>query len=109
MVFGFRNGVALASFLSTWAFVLVTSVDPVSSGDIHALLATMVLTFVAVTVLVLVRRADVLFAFGRTTRGPTDEEHRRHGEFRRHSHPDTAGRPRPRAPGSCAGTAPALP
>lgn len=110
MVLGFRNGAALASFFVTWAFVLVISVDPVSSGDIHALLAGMVLTFVAVTVLVLVWRAeDVLFAFGRTTRGPTDEEHRRHGELRRQSHPDTAGRPRPRAPGPCAGTASALP
>ncbi|WP_422627097.1 DUF6412 domain-containing protein [Rhodococcus sp. (in: high G+C Gram-positive bacteria)] len=56
---------------------------------------------VAVAALVLVTCADdPLFSFGRSVRGPTSEEQRRRGELRRHCHPDTAGRPRPRAPGS---------
>ncbi|WP_422628683.1 DUF6412 domain-containing protein [Rhodococcus sp. (in: high G+C Gram-positive bacteria)] len=72
-----------------------------SAGDNTALLAGLLVAVVAVAALALTTGADdPLFAFGRNIRGPTTEEQRLHGEFRRHSHPDTAGRPRPRAPGS---------
>ncbi|MEU5844486.1 MULTISPECIES: DUF6412 domain-containing protein [unclassified Rhodococcus (in: high G+C Gram-positive bacteria)] len=72
-----------------------------STGDSSTLLAGLLVAVVAVAALVLVTCADdPLFSFSRSIRGPTSEEQRRRGELRRHSHPDTAGRPRPRAPGS---------
>ncbi|WP_226950142.1 DUF6412 domain-containing protein [Rhodococcus rhodochrous] len=72
-----------------------------SAGDSSTLLASLLIVVVAVAALVLVTCADdPLFSFGRSVRGPTSEEQRRRGELRRHCHPDTAGRPRPRAPGS---------
>lgn len=105
MFFGTRNGVEVLLFVLTWAVAVFFTVGLASSGDTSALLAGLLVTVVAVAALVLVWRSDdLLFALGRTTRGPTEEEHRRHGELRRQSHPDTAGKPRPRAPGPHAGT-----
>ncbi|MFD6856599.1 DUF6412 domain-containing protein [Rhodococcus sp. NPDC060086] len=105
MFFGTRNGVEVILFVLSWAAAVFLTIDFATAGNTSALLAGLLVTVAAVAVLVLVWRADdLLYALGRTTRGPTEEEHRRHGELRRHSHPNTAGRPRPRAPGPRAGT-----
>lgn len=107
MFFGTRNGVEVILFALSWAAAVFLTVDLASAGNTSALLTGLLITVVAVASLVLVWRADdLLFALGRTTRGPTEEEHRKRGELRRHSHPNTAGRPRPRAPGPRAGTVP---
>ncbi|WP_240959962.1 DUF6412 domain-containing protein [Rhodococcus sp. HNM0563] len=100
MFFGPRSTVALIVFMLSWAVAIFFSVDPSSAGTTPGLLAGIVVTVVAVAAVLRTAHADdTLFGFGRTTRGPTEEEHRRRGELRRHSHPDTSGRPRPRSPG----------
>ncbi|TCN48184.1 hypothetical protein EV641_118108 [Rhodococcus sp. SMB37] len=105
MFFGTRNGVEVLLFVLSWAAAVFFTIDLASAGNTSALLTGLLVAVAAVAVLVLAWRADdLLFGLGRTTRGPTDEENRRHGELRRHSHPDTAGKPRPRAPGPHAGT-----
>lgn len=101
-----RRGTDVLVLLLLWAAIWFLALGLTSSGDTTALLAGLVAALAAVTVLVLVWRADDrMFGLCRTTRGPTDEEQRLRGAFRRHSHPDTPGRPRPRSPGPCAGAA----
>ncbi|MFF3229070.1 DUF6412 domain-containing protein [Nocardia suismassiliense] len=104
MCYGWRNGAEVLFFLLSWATAaLVAYVFPTYDGS-SMLMVGLLVTIAAVAALVLVNRAgDLLFGWCRTTRGPTADERRLHGSFRRHSHPDTAGRPRPRAPGVLAG------
>ncbi|WP_313906270.1 DUF6412 domain-containing protein [Rhodococcus sp. PAE-6] len=104
MFFGPRSGMTLVCFLLSWAVAVVFSVDLGSAGPTPVWLAGLVVIVAVVAAVLWTGRADdALFGFGRTTRGPTEEEQRRRGELRRHSHPDTSGRPRPRAPGLRAG------
>lgn len=99
--YGWRNGAEVLLFVLSWLVAAAVPVAAMSTGDGSTLLAGLLGVVVAVAALVLAARVDdPLFSFGRSIRGPTSEEQRLHGEFRRHSHPDTAGRPRPRAPGS---------
>lgn len=110
MFFGPRSGMTLVFFLLTWAVAVLFSVHLSSAGPTPVLLAGLVFALVTVAAALRTGRADdVLFGFGRTTRGPTGEEQRRRGELRRHSHPDTSGRPRPRAPGLRAGAVSTVP
>ena len=101
MCYGWRNGATVAFFVLSWLVAAAVPVAAMSTGDSSTLLAGLLIAIVAIAALVVTTGADdPLFCFGRSVRGPTSEEQRRRGELRRHSHPDTAGRPRPRAPGS---------
>ncbi|WP_127945980.1 DUF6412 domain-containing protein [Rhodococcus spongiicola] len=103
---GWRRGADVLVFLLSWAAVWLLTVDLTFAGDTTSLFAGLFAAVVAVAVLVLVWRSeDLMFGLCRTTRGPTSEEQRLRGAFRRHSHPDTPGRPQPRAPGLFAGAA----
>lgn len=107
MGYGWRRGTDVLIFLLLWAAIWFHALGLASTGDTTALLAGLAITLAAVAALVLVWRTDdLMFGLCRTTRGPTSEEKRLRGAFRRHSHPDTPGRPLPRAPGPYAGTAP---
>lgn len=105
----FRDSRGIAdvlAFLMTWATVAFIAATLPPTGDNTVLLMGLLVTVVAVAALVLLGRADdPTCGQCRTARGPTAEERRLRGSFRRHSHPDTAGRPRPRAPGPVAGAA----
>lgn len=104
MTNGSRRGADVLVVLLLWAAIWFHTVGLAAGGDTTTLLAGLVIALAAVVALVLVWRADdLLFGRCRTTRGPTSEEKRLRGAFRRHSHPDTPGRPRPRAPGPRAG------
>ncbi|MFX1758087.1 MULTISPECIES: DUF6412 domain-containing protein [Rhodococcus] len=99
MFFGWRNGAAVCVVLLSWLVATVVPVTAVSAGDTAGLLAGLLMVLLA-TLAFVAAADDPLFAFGRSVRGPTSEERRLRGGFRRHSHPDTPGRPRPRSPGS---------
>ncbi len=106
MTNGCRRGADVLVVLLLWAAIWFQAVGLAAGGESTTLLAGLVIALAAVVALVLVWRADdLLFGLCRTTRGPTSEEKRLRGAFRRHSHPDTPGRPRPRAPGPRAGAA----
>lgn len=106
MTNGGRRGADVLVFLLLWAAIWFQAVGLAAGGDTTALLAGLVIALAAVAALVLVWRADdLMFGLARTTRGPTNEEKRLRGAFRRHSHPAAPGRPRPRAPGPLAGAA----
>ena len=106
MSYGRRCGTGVLVFLLSWAAIWFLAAALAAPDDSRALLAGLVVAMVAAAALVLAWRADnLIFGLGRTTRGPTSDEQRLHGAFRRQSHPDTPGRPRPRAPGSRAGAA----
>jgi Family of unknown function (DUF6412) len=107
MTSGWQRGVNVLAFLMSWAAIWLLAVDLTLASDTASMLAGLVVVVAAVAALVLVWRADdPLFGLSRTTRGPTAEEQRLRGAFRRHSHPDTPGRPRSRAPGPFAGAVP---
>ena len=99
MFFGWRNGAAVLVVVLSWFVTAALPVTAVSAGETAGLLAGLLVLVLAVFVSV-ADADDLLLASGRGIRGPTSEERRLRGGFRRHSHPDTAGRPRPRAPGS---------
>ncbi|BDB61507.1 MULTISPECIES: DUF6412 domain-containing protein [Rhodococcus] len=99
MFFGWRNGAAVFVVLLSWLVAAVVPVTAGSTADTAGLLLGLFVVVVAALAFVAAAE-DPLFAFGRSIRGPTSEERRLRGGFRRHSHPDTAGRPRPRSPGS---------
>lgn len=104
---GWRRGVDVLALLLLWASIWFLALGLASSGDTTTLSAGLVIALVAVAALVLIWRADdLMFGLCRTTRGPTSEERRLRGAFRRHSHPDAPGRPRSRAPGLLAGVTP---
>jgi hypothetical protein len=106
MGYGWRRGTDVLVFLLLWAAIWFLALGLPSTGDTTSLVAGLVVVIAAVAALVLVWRADdLVIGLCRTTRGPTREEQRLRGAFRRHSHPDTPGRPRPRAPGPLAGAA----
>ncbi|MBS9371365.1 DUF6412 domain-containing protein [Rhodococcus sp. B50] len=96
MFFGWRNGAAICVVLLSWLVTTVVPVTAVSAGETAGLLVGLLVVVLATLAFV----AAPSFAFGRSVRGPISEERRLRGGFRRHSHPDTAGRPRPRSPGS---------
>lgn len=101
---GWRRGADVLVFLVLWAAIWFLALGLASNGDTTTLSAGLVIALVAVAALVLIWRADdLIFGLCRTTRGPTSEEKRLRGAFRRHSHPDAPGRPRSRAPGLLAG------
>ncbi|MFC7449673.1 DUF6412 domain-containing protein [Rhodococcus daqingensis] len=106
MNYSWRRGTDVLVFLLLWAAIWVLALGLASTGA-TTLLAGLFVAIAAVAALVLVWRAeDLMFGLCRTTRGPTSEEQRLRGAFRRHSHPDAPGRPRrPRAPGPLAGAA----
>ncbi|CAM2771909.1 DUF6412 domain-containing protein [Prescottella defluvii] len=107
MGYGWRRSTDVLVFLLLWAAISLLALGIASTGDTTSLLAGLVVAVAAVAALVLVWRADdLIFGLGRTTRGPTGEEKRLRGAFRRHSHPDAPGRRRPRAPGLLAGATP---
>lgn len=58
----------------------------------------------AVVALIAMSRPLLFPALTAPSNGPPAEERRLRGSFRRQTHPDTAGRPMPRAPGFAAGT-----
>ena len=91
------------AFLLTWgaAFGAVLAQPDTRSLLLAGLVVVLTLSM---AYLVVSRAEDLLFGQCRTVRGPTAEEQRLRGTFRRQSHPDAAGRPRPRAPGPRAGT-----
>ncbi|NKY35035.1 hypothetical protein HGA13_18435 [Nocardia speluncae] len=93
----------VVAFLLVWGAAFGSVL---TQPDTRALLLAglLVVVTVAVAYLVVSRAEDLLFGQCRTVRGPTAEEQRLRGTFRRQSHPDAAGRPRPRAPGPRAGT-----
>ncbi|NNH75222.1 hypothetical protein HLB23_36135 [Nocardia uniformis] len=83
---------AVTLMLATWAMVLTNGVD---SESLVAIGATTVLTLAVLAVLP-AKRPMALVA---VSSGPPESARRRRGAFQRQSNPDTAGRPRPRAPG----------
>ncbi|MFI1460914.1 DUF6412 domain-containing protein [Nocardia carnea] len=97
---------SVVAFLLVWGAAFGSVL---TAPDTRSLLLAglVVVVTIAAAYLVVCRAEDLLFGQCRTVRGPTVEEQRLRGAFRRHSHPDAAGRPRPRAPGSPAGTVPA--
>jgi hypothetical protein len=74
---------------------------PDLAGQGHtALVSATVVLLVASAVAVAGRRGPLVLAGFPAARGPAGDERCLHGAFRRHSNPDTPGRPgRPRAPG----------
>ncbi|MFD4366408.1 DUF6412 domain-containing protein [Rhodococcus sp. NPDC058521] len=92
------------NFLSLCAIMLTLIVTSPLEGT--------VLTAVGLLITVLAMAAVLLQFYGhrlatapmQASHGPEPDERRLRGSFRRSCHPDTPGRPRPRAPGLSAGT-----
>jgi len=102
-----RNGTDVLVFLLLWAFLSFLAVHPATTGDSTAsLMAGLLVTVAVIAVLVVRPTGNLLCRMSCTIRGPTVDEQRLRGAFRRQSQPDTPGRPRPRAPGPVAGAAP---
>lgn len=93
---------SVVAFLLVWGTAFGSVL---TQPDTRSLLLAglVVVVTIAAAYLVVCRAEDLLFGQCRTVRGPTAEEQRLRGAFRRHSHPDAAGRPRPRAPGPVRG------
>lgn len=74
---------------------------PDLAGPSHAALVSATVVLLIAAAVAVSGRGDLLVIAGFTAaRGPADDERCLHGAFRRHSNPDTPGRPgRPRAPG----------
>jgi hypothetical protein len=96
-----------ASALSRWmlAFVIGTFfavIAPIAldnQAGLVAVGASVALLLVSAIALHRMRDVLVLVVVGHT--GPASDERCLRGSFRRQTNPDTDGRPRPRAPGSC--------
>ncbi|MGX1807851.1 DUF6412 domain-containing protein [Nocardia sp. NPDC055321] len=82
-----------AVVVSAWAMVFLTAGEP------NSLLVLGVTALVAVTAAMLAARGPGVRVLG-SAGPPVSAQRRRRGAFLRQSNPDTAGRPRPRAPGA---------
>lgn len=104
MFYGWRNAWEIVSaFLLAWGAAALIPLFG-QPGSISMLLVGLAVTFSVIALCVVVcHTRDLLFGQSRTVRGPTADEQRLRGAFRRHSHPDAPGRSRPRAPGPRAG------
>lgn len=80
------------------ALLLLTLPDLAGQG--HVAVTAAAIAVLLATLATRVRHTVVAFSGISFGRGPADDERCLHGAFRRHSNPDTPGRPgRPRAPG----------
>ncbi|MGB3770858.1 MAG: DUF6412 domain-containing protein [Rhodococcus sp. (in: high G+C Gram-positive bacteria)] len=103
-----RSAAAVSIWLTATVIATVTLLsiylDPQSANA--SFLAIVIVLSAALIVAALTSRLGLLRAFVPRQHGSTDDEQRLRGSFRRQSHPDTAGRPMPRAPGALAGAQP---
>ncbi|WP_330181900.1 DUF6412 domain-containing protein [Nocardia sp. NBC_01503] len=96
MVTRIRTAVVLvcALVVAAWAVLYLAAAQP------NSLIVLGAAALVALTAAAIAARGPVLRAVA-SVGLPESAERRRRGAFLRQSNPDTAGRPRPRAPGAC--------
>ncbi|NNH68962.1 hypothetical protein HLB23_03580 [Nocardia uniformis] len=103
MFYGWRNAWEIVSaLLLAWAAATVGSAFAQPEAISLVLIGFAVACAVAAHLLAC-ETQGLVSGQGRAIRGPTTDEQRLRGSFRRHSHPDAPGRSRPRAPGARAG------